>query len=140
MGGMIRIAANAALYWAATFAVAFVIGAARTLWLAPRVGALAAVLAELPVMLAVSWVMARAVLRRRPLASRRAALAMGSLAFVLLMGAELALATLGFGQSAGLWLAALATPPGLAGLAGQAGFALMPVWVWGTRVAQARRG
>ncbi|MGE3690130.1 MAG: hypothetical protein AB7F98_01975 [Novosphingobium sp.] len=125
---MTRIAINALAYSAAIFALGFVLGALRTVLLVPRIGALGAVLAELPLTLAASWLCARQVLRRRPLSGRGAALAMGALAFALLIGAELALGVALFGQSAGQWLAALGTVPGLAGLAGQVLFALMPAW------------
>jgi len=127
---MTRIAANALIYFAAVFAVGFLLGSVRTVWLAPRIGVLLAVLVELPFMLAASWLCARRVLSRRPLPRRGAALAMGLMAFVLLMAVELALAVAGFGQTPGQWLAALGTAAGLAGLAGQAVFALLPAVLW----------
>lgn len=117
-------------YFAGIFALGFVLGTIRVLWLVPALGENAAVLAELPVMLAASWLWARRVLRRQPLASRSAALAMGCLAFALLLLAELALGLTLFGQSAGEWLAALGHLPGSLGLAGQVLFALMPALVW----------
>lgn len=117
----------ALIYFAAIFALGFVLGTLRTLWLAPAVGETAAVMAELPVMLAASWWAARRVLARSALPSRDAALAMGALAFALLLAAELALA---LGQSAAQWLASLTRMPGPLGLAGQALFGLMPALVW----------
>lgn len=115
-------------YFAAVFAVAFVAGTVRTLAVAPRIGEFPAVALELPVILAVSWVVAGRVLRRWPVAvgGVPALLAMGLLAFAVLILAEAALAVLAFGQSLPGWLAGLATPAGLLGLAGQAGFALVP--------------
>ncbi len=121
---------HALIYLAAIFALGFVLGTVRTLWLAPAVGHLAAVALELPVMLGASWWLARRMAARRPLPSRGAALAAGGIAFALLMGLELALGVALFGQSAGQWLAALTTPSGALGLAGQALFALMPALVW----------
>lgn len=121
---------HALVYLAAIFALGFVLGTVRTLSLAPAVGQLAAVALELPVMLGASWWLARRLAARRPLPSRGAALAAGGIAFALLMVLELALGVALFGQSAGQWLAALATPPGALGLAGQALFALMPALVW----------
>jgi hypothetical protein len=115
---------------AAIFALGFVLGTVRTLWLAPAVGPLAAVAVELPVMLGASWWLARRLAARRPLPSRDAALAAGGIAFALLMGLELALGVALFGQSAKVWLAALTTPSGALGLTGQALFALMPALVW----------
>jgi hypothetical protein len=125
------IARAALTYFVAVFAIAFVMGTARTLWLAPRIGALAAVAVEVPLMLAASWFWAQRLTRRRPLPSPRAALAVGALAFVLLMATELALAVWGFGQTPAIWLASLMTPEGALGLAGQLGFAVMPWVVWG---------
>lgn len=121
---------HALIYLAAIFALGFVLGTARTLWLAPAVGPLAAVGLELPVMLGASWWLARQLAARRPLPSRRAALLAGLIAFVLLMALELALGMTLFGQSAQAWLAALATAPGALGLAGQALFALLPALAW----------
>ena len=121
---------HALIYLAAIFALGFVLGTVRTLWLAPAVGHLAAVALELPVMLGASWWLARHLAARRPLPSRGAALAAGGIAFALLMVLELALGVALFGQGAGQWLAALTTPPGALGLAGQALFALMPALVW----------
>ncbi len=124
------IARAALTYFIAVFTVAFMMGIARTLWLAPQIGALAAVAIEVPLMLTVSWFWARHFARHRPLSSARAALAVGALAFALLMVTELALAVWGFGQRPAEWLAALATPAGALGLAGQLGFAAMPWVVW----------
>jgi hypothetical protein len=121
---------HALIYLAAIFALGFVLGTVRTLWLAPAVGHLAAVALELPVMLGASWWLARRMAARRPLPSRGAALQAGGIAFALLMALELALGMTLFGQSAGQWLAALTTPSGALGLTGQALFALMPALVW----------
>ena len=116
-------------YWATVFAFAFVLGTFRTLWLAPRLGDLAAVACEVPLVLAASWFAARRVTSRFGVSTPGAALAMGLIAFALLMLAELALAQLLAGQSPRQWAAGLATPAGVLGLAGQVGFALMPWWV-----------
>jgi hypothetical protein len=115
-------------YFAGTFALGFALGTVRTLWLAPAMGETGAVLAELPLMLGFSWWWARRLLRRQPLPRRSQALAMGGLALLLLLAAELAL-TLLLGRGAGQWLDGLSTPAGALGLAGQLGFAVMPWWV-----------
>lgn len=122
---MPTVAKAAAAYLAPVFAVAFLLGALRVTLVAPQTGPLAAVALEVPLVLALAWLVAGRVLARWPLppAGR---LAMGALAFALLMLAELALA-LGFGQTPARFLADLATPPGLLGLAGQAGFGLIPL-------------
>ena len=122
----------ALLYFAAVFALGFALGTLRVLWIAPRTGETVAVLAELPVMLGASWLAARALTRRYAIDRAGAALAMGAIAFALLMGAELLLA-LATGQDARAWLSGLARIPGALGLAGQVGFALMPVLARGRR-------
>ncbi len=83
---------SGALYFALVFATGFVLGTVRTLWIAPRIGARAAELIEAPVMLAVSAVGARWIVRRLRVpntASRR--LGMGIIGLVLLVLAEFAL-------------------------------------------------
>jgi hypothetical protein len=111
-------------YFAAVFACAFLLGALRVGLVAPATGALLAVAIELPIVLAISWLVAGRVLRRWPL-SGPAALAMGALAFAILILAEFALA-LAFGQTPARFLSDLATPAGALGLAGQVGFAAIP--------------
>ena len=120
------IARSAFVYFVAIFALAFGLGVARTLIVAPATGETAAVLLEIPVVLAASWVVARRLLRGRGVTLLQRA-AMGGLAFALLMASEAALAGVLRGQSIGQWAQALATPLGLIGLAGQIGFAAMPV-------------
>jgi hypothetical protein len=122
---MNRAAAPALAYFAAVFAAGFALGTLRTLWLAPRTGDLAAVALELPVMLALSWLAAGAVLRRWPLPRGTPRLAMGGGAFVLLMLAEAGLAA-ATGTPPAAWAAGLLAPAGALGLAGQAAFAAIP--------------
>jgi hypothetical protein len=123
---MSRILPAALAYFALTFAVAFVLGTVRVLVVIPRLGELAAVALEVPVMLALSWGVAGWVLQLWPVAGTGARLAMGALAFAVLMVAEAVLSVTLFGRPFGAFLAALATPPGALGLAGQISFALMP--------------
>lgn len=124
-----QIATAAAAYWAAVFAFAFVLGIGRTLWLTPQIGALPAVLCEVPLTLAASWWAARRLTARFGIAGRDEALTMGLIAFVLLMAAEVTLARMLSGLSPGDWLHGMASPAGAVGLAGQVLFALMPWWV-----------
>jgi hypothetical protein len=112
-------------YFAGVFAVGFLLGTIRTLWLAPAVGELAAVVMELPIMIAISGWWCRRLLARQPLPTAGRAV-MGGTAFLWLMLAELAL-SLAFGRTMGEHLAGLLTPPGLLGLAGQFVFAALPV-------------
>jgi hypothetical protein len=108
------------------FAVAFGLGALRVSLVAPHLGPLAAVALELPLVLALSWIVAGRVLRHWPQVGRQSRLALGALAFLVLMLLELATA-LAFGQSPASFLAAMTTPAGALGLAGQIGFGLIPI-------------
>ena len=92
----------------------------------PRLGELAAVTLEVPVVLGLSWLVAGRVLRRWPLPRPGQRLAMGGLAFALLMLGETILGVMLFGRTPAGILAAMATLPGLVGLAGQIGFGLIP--------------
>lgn len=124
---MIALSAKAALaYWGAIFAAGFVLGTVRVLWLAPTVGEVRAVLIELPVMLAASWLAAKWLVRRFGIRSAGQALAMGALAFALLMASEAGLALM-IGEGLSVWLGAMTRIPGALGLAGQVAFAVMPV-------------
>ena len=112
-----------ALYAGAVFAAGFVLGALRTLVIAPRTGDLIAVLIELPIILGVSWLVFGA-LARRPVPSKALT---GLVAFLVLMALELALsAVIAEGGVRG-FLASWLTLPGAIGLAGQIAFALIPL-------------
>ncbi|MFN2099001.1 hypothetical protein [Altererythrobacter sp. MF3-039] len=125
---MTRIARAGAAYWGLIFGLGFILGTLRVLWLAPLVGETAAALIEIPVILGASWLAARWLVARFDIRRGGEALAMGALAFALLMAAELVLGVTLFAMSAGEWLASIAQAPGLYGLIGQVVFALMP-WV-----------
>jgi hypothetical protein len=128
MSGSGRVMRAAAAYWALVFALGFVLGTVRVLWIVPAVGLLAATALELPVMLGASWIASGWLVRRFALAARGEALTAGALAFAILMAAECALAGVLSGETPGEWLAGLAAPHAALGLAGQAVFALMPWW------------
>ncbi len=116
------------VYFAVVFAVAFVAGVVRVLVVAPAVGAVGAVLLELPVILAVSWWVCGHLLKRFDLGNRPVErLVMGLVAFVVLQAAEMLLAVLAFGQSPAQYVAAFATLAGGLGLAGQIAFAVIPL-------------
>lgn len=114
-------------YFALVFAAGVLLGTLRTLAVAPVLGEAGAVLLELPVMLAVCWASAGLVLRRITLGpGLYPRLAMGAIAFALLLAAELLLARVAFGRSLSAHLAQFATLPGALGLAGQLAFAAIP--------------
>ena len=119
---------TAIVYFVTVFAFAFAMGVARTLAIAPLIGTTAAVLLEVPILLAASWVIARRLLRARDLTLPQR-IAVGTIAFVLTMASEAVLSKLMRGQDAGQWAATVATPIGLVGLAGQLGFAAIPALI-----------
>ena len=124
---MARIIKAALAYFVTVFGLGFLLGTVRVLLIIPRIGETAAVLLEVPVMLAASWVAARWCVRRFAVPARVAPrLAMGFLAFALVMVAELALALLLFGQSAAQHFNAYRHFAGAMGLAAQLGYALFP--------------
>ena len=134
---MKRILLTGTAYVAAVFAAGFVLGVLRTLVLMHLLGELTAVLVELPVILTIAWLVCTRILRRWPL-SPPAAVGMGAIAFLLLMGAEAGLSTLMAGRSLTEHLALYAQLPHQVGLAGQLAFALFP-WIQARR-SQMPRG
>jgi hypothetical protein len=124
----VRLARAGIAYWAVVFALGFVLGTIRVLWLAPLVGLIPATLMELPAMLGASWLASGWVVRRFAIASAGEALAAGGLAFALLMAAECALGVAMMGMTPAQWLGEFRQPHALLGLAGQGAFALMPWW------------
>jgi hypothetical protein len=116
-------------YACIVFMFAFAIGALRVLVIAPRVGALVAVILEGPVVLAFSWMVSRWCCRRfRPGRDDRSRLLMGLVAFALLMLTEFGTSILAFGESVDRYMARNASAPGLVGFAMQVGFAVIP-WI-----------
>ncbi|HXJ00933.1 MAG TPA: hypothetical protein VNH44_06905 [Micropepsaceae bacterium] len=116
------------VYFAIVFVAGFALGAVRILYVVPHLGATGAVLIELPVMLVISWIACGVVVRRFAIPQHMGhRLTMGTVAFVLLMLAELALARVAFGLSPEQFVNAFATPNGAIGLVGQIAFALFPL-------------
>lgn len=115
------------VYTLLVFAVAFALGVLRVLLIAPRIGELAAVAIEVPVMLAIAWPICARIVRSFALGRGSERAAMGASAFALLMALEWSLATLIFGRPIEDTLTGYGTAAGLLGLAGQVGFALLPL-------------
>lgn len=124
----------AAAYFATVFAAGFALGVLRTLVLEPRLGPVAAVALELPVMLGLAWLACGRILRRWPLQPGQAAV-MGAIALALLLLAEAALSVLLAGRTLSEHLALYAQAAHRLGLAGQLLFAAWPV----VRAAARRR-
>lgn len=114
-------------YFALVFGTGFVLGALRVTLLVPRLGVRAAELVEMPLMLIAIVFAARAVVSRFPLApTPRQCLAVGGMALVLLLAAELTFARLLAGQSPAAWLASRDAVSGPVYFAMLGLFAIMP--------------
>ncbi len=118
----------AVCYFAIVFAVGFFLGVLRVLVVAPAIGELAATTAELPILLLVSWITSWSLVRQFEIASSLSQrLAMGAIAFSILMLCELAFSTLVFNQTVIEYLARFHSLPAMLGLTGQIMFAAIPV-------------
>lgn len=119
-------AAKAGLAYAlAVFAFGFLFGTVRVLLVEPALGAATAVAVEVPLMLGVSWLAAKAVLRRLPVArSTLPRLAMTAVALAVLLALETALG-LAFGASLQAQAESYLSLRGLFTAIGQVGFALI---------------
>lgn len=74
------------------FGAGFVLGTIRTVWLLPRLGARAAELLEMPVMLVVILMAARLVVRVQSVPSTKSArLAVGCIGLILMLAGEFGL-------------------------------------------------
>jgi hypothetical protein len=114
-------------YFATVFAVGFVLGALRVLVVVPRVGEMAGVLIELPIMLLVSWVVCGWLLNRFSVPYKPTlGVLMGAVAFALLMLAELWVSVFAFGRSLAEHFGSYRSLNAILGLAGQLGFAAFP--------------
>ena len=114
-------------YFAVVFAAGFALGTIRVLLLLPRMSELAAVVLETPIILAVCWFVSGWAMRRFAAHwSSGDALLMGSVAFLLLMLAEIVLSLTVFDTTLAGYFGRLATAAGLIGLAGQLLFGLFP--------------
>jgi hypothetical protein len=123
------VAAGAA-YFALVFALGFVLGTLRTLFVpdAPGNGRLLGVLIELPIMLGASWYLCRRLVRRFAVVPTLGARAtMGSLALALLVLAELTVGATLAGRTPAAHFALYCELSYALGLAAQIGFALMPL-------------
>ncbi len=115
------------LYFLCVFAIGFALGTIRVLVIIPRLGETAAVLLEVPVLLALAWPVCGVLIRRFALPAGLARALMGGTAFAALMLAEWGLAVTLFGQSSAQHWALYRARPGQIGLVGQMLFALLPL-------------
>jgi hypothetical protein len=127
---MSRTLTSATVYCLTLFALGFVLGTIRVLFLAPQIGEMGATLVEVPVMLGAAFFLCRWVVGRW-LVSPELAVRWG-MAFwflVLLFLLETLVGVALFGRTMSDTLAGLATPAGLIGLTAQVIAALLPLVV-----------
>lgn len=124
-----RPALNAGLvYGAIVFALGFVLGSLRDMLLAPLFGRDLIVLIEGPLILLVAWFVAWWLIRGHGVPGRAFdRLAMGAMAFALLMLGEAAIAVFGLGRTLAMHLGAYTTAKGVLELVPQLAFGLFPL-------------
>jgi hypothetical protein len=125
---MSRALLVATIYFVLVFAVGFGLGTVRVMLVVPWLGAFAATLIEIPLMLAFAFFGCRWLLARwqaPPVPAQRWAMALWFLGLLALF--EWQLGILLFGRTAAQQWALLASPAGMAGLGAQLIAALMPV-------------
>jgi len=120
----------ATIYFLVLFALGFVLGTFRVLFVAPKLGVLTATLLEVPLMLTAAFLISRWAIGRwrvPPALPARGAMVLWFLVLLALFETVVGVAL--FGRTlAGTW-AGLATPAGLIGLTAQIIAALLPVFV-----------
>lgn len=118
------------VYFGLVYVAGFALGASRETVVAPVVGPIAAVLIEMPLMIVVMTLAAKAVCRRMAVASEAGSrVTMGAVAFGLLMLAEAVFAKILRGLDLGQWLASFGTAEGFISLVLFLLFAAMPMLV-----------
>jgi hypothetical protein len=134
-----RIVMAAALYFVGVFAVGFLLGPIRVLWLEPRLGTTIAVLCETPFLVAAMVAVARWVSNKLHVSGHIVArAAMGGVALVLQAVADGVVGIGLRGVTPAEQLAYFSTPAGLIYAAALLAFAAMPVLV-NRDLATARR-
>lgn len=116
----------ALVYVLLAFALGFVLGPVRELFLAPALGRVGALLVELPLLLAACWWMAPRVMRRVPPGMGRLRAGFAALALLLVLEFTLGMALRGWDFAE--WVRGFWTAHGAVTLAGYWVFALIPYW------------
>ena len=125
-----RALVAATAYFLALFALGFVLGTIRVVFVAPRFGQLAGTFAEVPIMLTAAYVICRWTLRQWRVTRTTAIRWTMVLWFlVLLFAFEALLGLTLFGRTLSEQWAALLTLAGLLGLSAQIVAALLPAFV-----------
>ncbi len=117
-----------AVYFAITFALGFALGTFRVLVLGRFFSETIAVLMETPLILSLSWVVCRILIRKINVqAMIPARVTMGAMAFALLMTAEQLLGLFVFNRDFDALIFHYQTSAGLIGLVSQIAFAFFPL-------------
>lgn len=125
-----QIVISGVLYFVLVFGAGFVLGPVRMLLIVPRFGTRTAELMEMPIMLVVILVSARWIVRRLDVPSKSSSrLGMGSVAFGLLLVAELTLVLWLRGLSISEYLASRDPVSGTVYYVMLVVFAIMPILV-----------
>jgi hypothetical protein len=138
-GIVIRTLKAAAIYFLIVFAVGWVLGPIRELWVVPRFGRMTGLLLEAPLMLIAMIISARWVIRRFDVSKAfGTTISMGLIALGILAAAEIVSVLWGRGLSLQEYLGSLVTTSGVISLLMFLLFALMPTLV--TRIGYSRVG
>jgi hypothetical protein len=125
-----QILKSALLYFALVFGAGFLLGTIRVLLVVPRLCVRTAELIEMPVMIAISFLVARWIIRRFPVPpSTTERIAIGLVALVLLLGAEFTFVLWLQGRTISEYLASRDPVAGTAYLIALGVFAVMPLLV-----------
>ncbi|MBX3576392.1 MAG: hypothetical protein KF723_04225 [Rhizobiaceae bacterium] len=122
---MDRVSKAGFVYFLMVFAIGFMFGTVRVLFVEPRLGAVLSVALEVPLMLVIAWFAARFAVTRFAVATTKDAISAGLIGVVLLVVAETLLG-IGLGQGLAAQIGAYGTTRGLLTSMGQVGFAAMP--------------
>jgi hypothetical protein len=118
------------IYGLFAFMLGFVLGTLRVVAVAPMLGAEAAVLIELPLMLAACWWWSGRIARPPAMARRIEGVPLGLAGLAVLLAGELAVGTLLMGMTPAGWLAEFGRAPAAWGLAAQLMAMAMPMLRW----------
>lgn len=127
---MKRAFAAATSYFLTLFALGFVLGTIRVLFVSPRIGVLGATLTEVPLMLIAAFILCRWALGHWQVPPTPLARGSMTLWFLALLAiSETLVGVTLFGRTLSATWAGLATPAGLVGLTAQVIAALLPLIV-----------
>ena len=124
-----RELSQAITYFSIVFAAGFALAFIRIPLLVPQYGVRTAELMEIPVMLAVIWLSSRWIQQRNPHLTTSSLLAIGSMAFLLMIGAELGVAAATSDLSPASYVLSKDPVSGAVYLVSLVLFALAP-WLW----------